>query len=101
MGQPPIKAITEAADAVTTATKALWDHINSLAGEQRDKAIAYQQRLEKEAAEHPNGMNGVILDHLKHNNMLMMEHLHDTAEHFAGIIGSLHIGKAKEDSRAE
>jgi len=45
MGQPPIKAITEAADAVTTATKALWDHINSLAGEQRDKAIAYQQRL--------------------------------------------------------
>lgn len=80
---------------VAEATNDLWSYINSLSEEQRVKAAAYQKRLESEAEVHKDGMSGVILDHLKHNNMLLIETATEFMEDLADTIATSVIGKCK------
>ena len=60
-------------DAVAEATKNLWDYINSLPPDRRASAIAYQRKLEADAAVTEGGMQAVIRSELKHKTMLLAE----------------------------
>lgn len=77
-------------EAVEQAKKNLWDYINGLPDGQREKAIAYQEMLEREAAKDPEGMPGVIQKQLVHQTMLLSECLDEVrgiaAEHVANEI---------------
>lgn len=56
---------------VEEATKALWDYIDGLPAEQRDKAILYQRGLEAEACVTPGGMAEVIPARLKQASKML------------------------------
>jgi len=73
-------------EAVEQATKNLWDYINSLPDDRREKAIAYQEALEAEALKTEGGMQAVIQKQLVHQMMLLVECLDEVQEIAAGHV---------------
>lgn len=75
------------------AEKNLQDYFNSLAPEQKAKALAYQAGLEAEASKTEGGMNAVICKRLQHNTMLIEESMHEVLEIAAFEAAKLSLSK--------
>lgn len=80
-------------ETVEQATAKLWAYINSLPEDQKVQAIAYQTRLEAEAAKMPGGMNEVIKQHLIHHTASLAEVMDEVYELAAGKYTELALQK--------
>lgn len=73
-------------EAVAQAEKNLWDYINSLDPEMREKAIAFQNRLEEEAKVTQGGMQIVIQKQLVHQVMSLADAFSEIQEIAVGHV---------------
>ena len=93
---PTTKETIRGQAEVEAAQKRLWDYINSLPPEQREKAIEYQRGLEKEAAETEGGMMAIIPKRVSHLSMSLVETLGDLHEAVTEKVAQQVIEKARK-----
>lgn len=87
--------------AVAKAEKNLWDYINGLDPEMREKAIAYQQKLEDEAKVTEGGMMTVIQKQMVHQVMSLSDAWSEIQEIATGHVAGEAIRGIMKQSKKE